>query len=263
MAAEQGLRSEVAKGVGTITIDRPDKRNAMTAQMWRDLPGLLDGLAADPSVRVVVLTGAGGNFCAGADISELADINPHAVSEGNLSTAAEEALAAFPKPTIAAIEGFCVGGGCQLAAACDLRFAADGARFGITPAKLGIVYPASATTRIVRLVGPAAAKYLLFSADLIGTDHALRIGFLDEVTAPGALHGRVAEFAATLASRSLLTQQATKDMVDTIAAGRPVEDRAGIWVAEAVAGGDVAEGVAAFLERRPPSFSWTGRGPAL
>jgi len=264
MAAEQGLRSEVAEGVGTITIDRPEKRNAMTAAMWRELPKVLEGLAADPSVRVVVLTGAGGNFCAGADISELADINPHG-DDDNLSTAAEEALAGFPKPTIAAIEGFCVGGGCQLAAACDLRFAAEGARFGITPAKLGIVYPASATTRIVRLVGPAAAKYLLFSADLVGTDHALRIGFVDEVTAAGTLQARVTEFAATLASRSLLTQQAAKEMVDAIAAGEPVEARAEIWVAEAVAGGDVAEGIAAFLERRTPDFTWTGPGrrPAL
>jgi enoyl-CoA hydratase/carnithine racemase len=257
MTAEPGLRSEVAKGVGTITIDRPDKRNAMTARMWRDLPRLLDGLASDPSVRVVVLTGAGGNFCAGADISELGDIKPH--GEGNLSTAAEEALAAFPKPTIAAIEGFCVGGGCQLAAACDLRFAADGARFGITPAKLGIVYPVSATTRLVRLVGPSAAKYLLYSADLVGTDHALRIGFVDEVTPSGALHDRVDEYAATLASRSLLTQEATKDMVDTIAAGLPVEASADLWLAEAVAGGDATEGVTAFLERRPPNFTWTAR----
>ncbi|GAA2609402.1 enoyl-CoA hydratase/isomerase family protein [Actinomadura fulvescens] len=255
MADEQGLRGDVAEGVGTITIDRPAKRNAMTAEMWRELPVLLDRLAADPSVRVVVLTGAGGDFCAGADIGELADINRH--DEGHLSTRAEEALAAFPKPTIAAIEGFCVGGGCQLAAACDLRFAAEGARFGITPAKLGIVYPASATTRIVRLVGPAAAKYLLYSADLIGTEHALRIGLLDEVVAAGSLRTRVAEFAATLASRSLLTQRATKEIVDAIAAGDPVEPRARVWLEEVVAGGDVAEGVAAFLERREPNFTWT------
>ncbi|MEU5877165.1 enoyl-CoA hydratase-related protein [Spirillospora sp. NPDC047279] len=255
MADEQGLRCDVAGGVGTITIDRPSKRNAMTAEMWRRLPVLLDALAADASVRVVVLTGAGGDFCAGADIGELGDIDRP--DEGHLSTRAEEALAAFPKPTLAVIEGFCVGGGCQLAAACDLRFAAEGARFGITPAKLGIVYPASATTRVVRLVGPSAAKYLLFSADLIGTEHALRIGLVDEVVAAGGLHARVAEFTATLASRSLLTQQATKEIVDALAAGEPIEGTVRAWLEEVAAGGDVAEGVAAFLERRPPSFSWT------
>ncbi|NED57478.1 enoyl-CoA hydratase/isomerase family protein, partial [Micromonospora aurantiaca] len=137
-----GLGFDVAAGVATITIDRPAKRNAMSADMWRALPGILDTLAKDDAVRVVVLTGAGGNFCAGADISELDDI--HRDDDSHLSTVAERALAAFPKPTLAAIEGYCVGGGCQLAAACDLRFAAEDARFGITPAKLGIVYPAAA-----------------------------------------------------------------------------------------------------------------------
>ncbi|WP_131738899.1 enoyl-CoA hydratase/isomerase family protein [Actinomadura roseirufa] len=251
-----GLRCEVAEGVGTVTIDRPAKRNAMSADMWRALPGLLTGLAADPAVRVLVLTGAGGNFCAGADIAELAAIDRP--DGGHLSTAAEEALAAFPKPALAAIEGFCVGGGCQLAAACDLRFAAEGARFGITPAKLGIVYPSSATARLVRLVGPAAAKYLLFSADLVGAEHALRVGFLDEIVPAGGLGARVAEFAATLASRSLLTQRAAKEIVDTAAAGGPVEAAARRWLEEAAAGGETAEGVAAFLERRAPRFTWTG-----
>jgi enoyl-CoA hydratase/carnithine racemase len=251
----EGLRLAVAGGVGTVTIDRPAKRNAMSADMWRALPGILDGLAGDPAVRVAVLTGAGGNFCAGADISELSDI--HRDDDSHLSTVAERALAAFPKPTLAAIEGYCVGGGCQLAAACDLRFAADGARFGITPAKLGIVYPAAATARLVRLVGPSAAKYLLYSADLVDAGHALRIGLLDEVVPAGALHERVAAFTETLASRSLLTQQATKDIVDAIVAAGPVEEAVRRWHAEAAAGGEVEEGIAAFLERRPPAFTWT------
>ncbi|MCP2340238.1 enoyl-CoA hydratase/isomerase family protein [Actinomadura rupiterrae] len=259
MASDEGrdgLRCAVADGVGTITIDRPAKRNAMSADMWRELPVLLDRLAADRSVRAVVLTGAGGDFCAGADISELADINRH--DKGHLSTLAEEAVAAFPKPTVAAIEGFCVGGGCQLAVACDLRFAAEDARFGITPAKLGIVYPAAATARLVRLVGPSAAKYLLYSADIVDAAHALRIGLLNETVPAGTVHDRVAAFTATLTTRSLLTQCATKDIVDTIAADRPVEDLVRSWLDEVVAGGDVAEGVSAFLERRQPRFTWAG-----
>ncbi|TDD71190.1 enoyl-CoA hydratase/isomerase family protein [Actinomadura darangshiensis] len=250
-----GLRFSVADGVGTVVIDRPAKRNAMSADMWRALPGILDELAEDPAVRVAVLTGAGGNFCAGADISELADI--HRDDDSHLSTVAERALAAFPKPSLAAIEGYCVGGGCQLAAACDLRFAADGARFGITPAKLGIVYPAAATARLVHLVGPAAAKYLLYSADLVDAAHALRVGLLDEVVPSGGLRDRVAAFTETLASRSLLTQRATKDIVDAIVAAGPVEERVGRWLAEVAASGEVEEGIAAFLERRAPAFSWT------
>ncbi|WP_019633516.1 enoyl-CoA hydratase/isomerase family protein [Actinomadura atramentaria] len=259
MTGGPALRCAVADGVATITIDRPAKRNAMTAAMWRELPGVLAVLAEDPDVRVLVLTGAGGDFCAGADISELPDINRG--DDAHLSTRAEEALAAFPKPTIAAIDGFCVGGGCQLAAACDLRFGTESARFGITPAKLGIVYPGPATARIVRLIGPSAAKYLLFSADLVDAAHALRIGLLDEIVPAEGLAARIAAFTATLASRSLLTQRATKEIVDALAAGEPHAERVAYWRDEAEAGADAAEGVRAFLDRRAPAFTWTSPRP--
>lgn len=243
---EAALRHTVADGVATVTIAHPAKRNAMTAAMWRALPELLPELAADPAVRVLVLTGAGPTFCAGADISSLTgDEDPQA-----LAVAAEEALAAFPKPTVAAVRGFCVGGGSQLAAACDLRFAEEGARFGVTPAKLGIVYPASSTRRLASLVGPAWAKYLLFSAELIGAETALRAGFLNELLPAGGLEKRVAEFTRTLTARSRLTQAAAKEFAD----GRT--DRDAYWSAQAAASGDTAEGVAAFLERRDPVFSW-------
>ena len=144
----------------------------MTAGMWRDLPGLLDGLAADPAVRVLVLRGAGGHFCAGADITDLNQLRDNGA--GSLTTIAEGHLAAFPKPTIAQISGYCVGGGCQLAVACDLRFAASDALIGVPPAKLGIVYPAATTRRLVDLVGPSAAKYLLFSADPVDAEPGRR-----------------------------------------------------------------------------------------
>ncbi|MFG2292650.1 enoyl-CoA hydratase/isomerase family protein [Streptomyces sp. NPDC048603] len=242
------LLTSVADGVATVTISHPARRNAMTAAMWRALPDLLDGFARDPAVRVVVLTGAGGTFCAGADITSLTgeeDPKP-------LALAAEEALAAFPKPTLAAVRGHCVGGGTQLAAACDLRFAAEGALFGVTPARLGIVYPSASTRRLARLVGPAAAKYLLFSAELIDAERALRTGLVDEVHPADGLDERVAGFAAVLASRSLLTQAAAKEFAD----GRT--DRDAYWAAEMEESGDHAEGVAAFLERRAPVFTWTG-----
>jgi len=254
------LEAKIADGIGTVLINRPEKRNAMTAEMWEALPGLLAGPAEDPAVRVLVLTGAGDTFCAGADIGDLGRF----AGQDKLSVPAEEALAAFPKPTIAMIRGFCVGGGCQLAAACDLRFAADDARFGITPGKLGIVYPLATTRRLVRLVGPAAAKYLLYSADLIGAEHAARIGFLDEVLTPDALAGRVAEFCRTVASRSQLTLRSAKELVDLVAAGEDATERGRLWqaeVARAAVDGDTAEGIAAFLERRPPEFTWSGPTP--
>ncbi|CAM5633389.1 Fatty acid oxidation complex subunit alpha [Streptomyces antimycoticus] len=166
----------------------------MTAAMWAALPPLLDALAGDPGVRALVLAGEGGTFCAGADISTL---QGSPVEAQRLAVAAEEALAAFPRPTLAAVRGHCVGGGAQLAAACDLRFAEQGALFGATPARLGIVYPASATRRLVSLVGPATAKYLLFG-ELIDAERALRTGLVDEVLPEGELGKRVAEFTRIL-----------------------------------------------------------------
>ncbi|CAL9632933.1 Crotonyl-CoA hydratase [Streptomyces sp. enrichment culture] len=241
------LQHRVAESVATVVIRRPEKRNAMTAEMWRALPPLLARLADDPAVRVLVLTGEGGTFCAGADISTLRGSPREAQG---LAVDAEEALAAFPKPTLAAIRGHCVGGGAQLAAACDLRFAEEGALFGVTPAKLGIVYPSSSTRRLVSLVGPATAKYLLFSGELIDAERALRTGLVDEVLPEGGLGERVAEFARVLVSRSQLTQAAAKEFAD----GRT--DRDAHWAGQARGSGDTAEGVAAFLERRQPRFGW-------
>ncbi|MFB6819617.1 enoyl-CoA hydratase/isomerase family protein [Streptomyces sp. NPDC056347] len=245
---ESGLEHAVADGVATVVIHNPAKRNAMTTAMWHALPGLLERLAKEDAVRVLVLTGAGDTFCAGADISSLGGpgSDPQA-----LAVAAEEALAAFPRPTIAAIRGYCVGGGSQLAAACDLRFAEEGSSFGITPAKLGIVYAASSTRRLVALTGPATAKHLLFSGELIDTARALRTGLVDEVLPPGGLDGRVAAYVRTLVARSRLTQAAAKEFAD----GR--EGREEYWARQARRSGDTAEGVAAFLERRAPRFTWT------
>ncbi|MFD4502904.1 enoyl-CoA hydratase/isomerase family protein [Streptomyces sp. NPDC058457] len=244
---EPRLDHQVGNAVATVVIGNPAKRNAMTADMWRALPPLLDALAADPAVRALVLTGEGATFCAGADISTLRDSSAEAQT---LAVAAEEALAAFPKPTLAAVRGHCVGGGSQLAAACDLRFAEEGALFGVTPARLGIVYPAASTRRLVSLVGPATTKYLLFSGELIDAERALRTGLVDEVLPEGELDKRVAEFTRTLTARSQLTQAAAKEFAN----GRT--DRDAHWAEQARGSGDTAEGVAAFLERRQPRFTW-------
>ncbi|MEV3870195.1 enoyl-CoA hydratase/isomerase family protein [Streptomyces sp. NPDC049906] len=247
---EPQLPYGVTDGVATIVICQPAKRNAMTEEMWQSLPPILDELAADPAVRALVLTGAGGTFCAGADISALSGPPGTAEATQALAVRAEEALAAFPKPTLAVVRGHCVGGGCQLAVACDLRFADEEALFGVTPANLGIVYAESSTRRLVSLVGPATAKYLLFSGELIDAARALRTGLVDEVLPADALDERVAAFTALLTTRSQLTQAAAKDF----AAGRT--DRAEQWAALARSSGETAEGVAAFLDNRPPRFPW-------
>ncbi|MEU3346160.1 enoyl-CoA hydratase/isomerase family protein [Streptomyces sp. NPDC006700] len=247
---EPQLLHDVTGAVATVVVHHPAKRNAMTAAMWRALPPLLDRLAADPGVRALVLTGSGGTFCAGADISTLRG-SPREAQR--LAGEAEEALAAFPKPTLAAVRGHCVGGGAQLAAACDLRFAEAGALFGVTPARLGIVYPSSATRRLVSLVGPATAKYLLFSGELIDTERALRTGLIDEVLPEGELAKRVMEFTEILAARSQLTQAAAKEFAD----GRT--DRDAHWAGQAAASGEAEEGVSAFLERRAARFTWSVR----
>lgn len=255
---DPALLLEEHDGTATVTISNPAKRNAMTLAMWRELPVLLGRLAADPAVRVLVLTGADGTFCAGADISGLLEPDTGGGAQ-RAAVAAEEALAAFPKPTIAAIRGVCVGGGCQLAGACDLRLAERGTRFGVTPAKLGIVYPASSTRRLVSLVGPATAKYLLFSAELIDDERALRSGLVDELLPAGELDARVAALAATLASRSRLTQAAAKEFTAMAVGGTADPERLEHWAREAARSEDRAEGVAAFLERRAPRFTWQPR----
>ncbi|MEU5756577.1 enoyl-CoA hydratase/isomerase family protein [Streptomyces sp. NPDC047829] len=245
---EPQLLHRVTDSVATVVVHHPAKRNAMTAAMWRALPPLLDALAGDPAVRALVLTGEGATFCAGADISTLRE---SAEEAQGLAVRAEEALASFPKPTLAAVRGHCVGGGAQLAAACDLRFAEETALFGVTPAKLGVVYPASSTRRLVSLTGPATTKYLLFSGELIDAQRALRTGLVDEVLPEGGLGERVDRFARLLVSRSQLTQAAAKEFAN----GRT--DRDAYWTAQARGSGDTAEGVAAFLERRQPRFDWS------
>lgn len=246
-----GLLVSTRDGTATVVISNPDRRNAMTLAMARALPGVLAGLAAAPGVRVLVLTGEGGTFCAGADISEFT--GAAAIREAqDAMVAAEQALAAFPRPTLAAVRGFCVGGGCQLAAACDLRFAAEGARFGVTPARLGIVYPHASTRRLVELAGPSTTKYLLFSAELIGHERALRTGLVDEVLPEAELDARVREFTDVLRSRSQLTQMAAKEFT----AADPAPERLAHWARQAAAGDEAAEGAAAFLEGRLPRFPW-------
>lgn len=247
--------------VAVLTIDRPAKRNAMTARMWADLPDVLAGVAGDPAVRVLVVTGAGPSFCAGADIADLlggedADDPMADVRRHNL--AAQAALREFPTPTVAMIRGHCIGGGVEIATACDLRFTDPTGLFGVTPARVGIVYPPASTKTLLDLVGPATTKYLLFSGELVDAATALRTGLVDRVVDEAALETEVRRFADVLASRSALTQRATKEVVRALGAGGDGTAEVARWYRETIAGGELAEGVAAFAERRPPRFPWPG-----
>jgi enoyl-CoA hydratase/carnithine racemase len=247
--------------VAVLTIDRPEKRNAMTAGMWAALPGVLTSLAGDPAVRALVVTGAGPSFCAGADISDLlsgADPDDPMADVRRDNLAAQAALREFPKPTVAMIRGHCIGGGVEIAASCDLRFADPTAVFGVTPAKVGIVYTPSSTKALIDLIGPSMTKYLLFSGELIDTPTALRAGLVDRVVAVEELETEVHRLADVLASRSALSQRATKEVVAALTAGGDGEDVVVRWYRETITAGELAEGVAAFGERRPPRFGWAG-----
>jgi enoyl-CoA hydratase/carnithine racemase len=245
--------------VAVLTINRPEKRNAMTAGMWAALPLVLDELAADPAVRVLVVTGAGPSFCAGADIADLLSgpdpDDPMAdVRRDNL--AAQAALRSFPHPTIAAVRGHCIGGGVELATCCDLRFTDPTGLFGVTPAKVGVVYAPASTKALLDLVGPATTKYLLFSGELLDAETALRTGLVDRLVPAEELDGEVRRFADVLASRSALSQRATKEVLAGLTSGGDGEAQVARWYRETISSGELAEGVAAYTERRPPRFPW-------
>jgi enoyl-CoA hydratase/carnithine racemase len=247
--------------VAFLTIDRPEKRNAMTAGMWAALPDVLRPLAGDPGVRALIVTGAGPSFCAGADISDLlggSDPEDPMADLRRDNLAAQAALRDFPKPTVAMVRGNCIGGGVELAVSCDLRFADPSAVFGVTPAKVGVVYTPRSTKALLDLVGPAMTKYLLFSGELIDADTALRCGLVDRLVADDDLEGEVHRFADVLAARSALTQRATKDVVAALVSGRDGEATVAPWYPRTIATGELAEGVVAFAERRPPRFPWSG-----
>jgi len=248
------LRLEIEDAVATLTIDRPSKRNAMSFEMWSAIPGLLDKVAGDEAVRALVIRGTD-HFSAGADISEFATLRADAAGAagyGAAVLAGERAIAGLPKPTIAAITGVCVGGGCEIALACDMRVAAPDARFGITPAKLGIVYNFTSTKQLVDVVGPAWARQILFTAEILDADTALRIGLVNELTADPVARAR--ELATTMAARAQVSVRGAKTIIGKITEGEHEDDEVHALYTESVQSADYAEGLAAFLEKRSPLF---------
>jgi enoyl-CoA hydratase/carnithine racemase len=244
--------------VTTITLNAPARRNAMSREMWRLIARACGEIAADPAVRVVVLRGEGDHFCAGADISEFhaAYADAEATRETNaLVRQGQAAVRALPMPVLAEVRGACVGGGCGLALACDLRFAGTSARFAITPARLGLAYSFEDTKQLTDVVGPSRAKDILFSARTIGAEEAQTMGLIDRLVADADLPDAVAAYAGELAALSPTSLRVAKATVEEIVRGQGEASAALRAAFEAsFSGADFAEGLRAFTEKRKPDF---------
>ena len=253
------LIAETTGGIARLTFNRPEKHNAINYDMWRGISAAMRAFAADGAVRVIVVRGAGGRaFSAGADISEFESRRGRDTLDA-YNRAAEEAYTALSeseKPTIARIEGYCIGGGLGLALGCDLRIAAEDARFGIPAARLGLGYEYAGLKTLVDLVGPSAAKEILFTARRFDAREAAAMGLVNRVVDSSGLDAEVGECAATIAGNAPLTVRACKRIVaealrDPGARDLALCDR---LVAECYASEDYVEGRRAFMEKRRPRF---------
>jgi enoyl-CoA hydratase/carnithine racemase len=243
---------------GRILIAQPDKRNAISEIMWRDLGAAARAADADGAARVIVVSGEGSHFAAGADISEFKSVYATQDTALDYTRTMLESLAALEavkKPVVAAIRGACVGGGCSIALACDFRFAAASARCAVTPAKLGLVYSLADTRRLARAAGAQTAKDLLMTGRMVEAEEARRLGLIDRLYTEEKLDGAVAAFVAEIAPLSPWSLAATKAtfrlLGDGVADGDP---RALNLMLEAFDGADFKEGYRAFLEKRAPKF---------
>jgi enoyl-CoA hydratase/carnithine racemase len=256
----EDLVVERTDGIATLVLNRPDSHNAVRLGMYEALPDLLSSVDQDADVKVLVVRGAGQKaFASGADISEFREVRANAETARAYNervAAAERALEGLSKPTIAMVHGYC--GGCGLALACDLRFADERASFGITPAKLGLVYSLDSTKRLVDVVGPSRAKWILMSGQRVDAERAHQIGLADEVVPTEDLEKLTYEFAELLCSRAQFSIRATKQIVNRILSGQTEDDEATRDLRNSSFDtDDYAEGVRAFLEKRPPTFTWS------
>lgn len=248
---------------GFIVLDHPERHNAISSDMWRGLLDAATELGADDDVRVVVIRGAGTKaFAAGADISQFGEQRSDSSANSsydNTTAAAHAALSTLPKPLIALIHGYCIGGGLAVALTADVRVAADDAKFTIPAARLGLGYGAAGIGKLIQLVGPSAAKRILFLADRFGADEALNMGLVNRVVAKDGLDDAVAEWTDVIAGNAPLTLRAVKATVNewTKPESRRDFDDIDAMVRACFDSDDYQEGVAAFLEKRPARF--TGR----
>ena len=246
--------------IATVVFNRPNVRNAISLAMWGELAHVMTELAKDAAVRAIVLRGAGTDaFASGADISEFTENRKDTATAQRYNAQTEAAYSAIrrcPKPTVAMIFGYCMGGAMAVAMACDLRFAARGARFGIPAARLSIIYGAAAVGQLVDLVGPAYAKDILFSARTVEDDEALRIGFIQRLVPAADLEAYTYGYLRTVADNAPLSVQGAKVTIDgaLAGAGEGHQERLRALVLQTFESEDYKEGTRAFLEKRPPRF---------
>jgi len=259
--ADGKILQSVTDGVGVITFNNPEKRNAMSLDMWEGLGHALVELRDDPEVRVVILVGTGDKaFVSGADISQFEKTrhNAEASEEYSKRSAAQRALLAdYPKPTIACIRGFCLGGGMQLAMMSDIRFAAEHSQFGIPAAKLGIAYGYDGLKHLVSLVGPSWARLIMYTGMKVDSAEALRIGLVDRVLPDNELWDATMEIARTISGNAPLAIQAAKITIAQVLKDPEKRDMGAIKDigTACMDSEDFREGRRAFMEKRKPKFA--------
>ena len=257
--ADGKILAEIEAGIGTITFNNPDKRNAMSLEMWSGLVEALDHFSDDPRVRAVVLTGAGTKaFVSGADISQFDSQRADASAQRDydaLTSAGRARLASVPHPVIARIRGYCLGGGLGIALQADLRIASEDAEFGIPAARLGVAYGAGMVRQLVALVGPAHARMLLYSGTRIDAREAERIGLVNRTVPPEDLLDTVDDLAQTIAANAPLSIRAAKLAVAAAEVPGSVDaDTLDAVIAACFDSADYREGRAAFQQKRSPQF---------
>ena len=259
--ATSRIIAESGDGIGWLRINQPERRNAISLEMWQGLADASAAFEADSAVRVVVLHGVGGrSFAAGADISEFEQQRANAEQKqryGEIAARGHNGLAQLSKPLVAMIQGHCIGGGLGVALQADVRFAAEGSRFGIPAARLGLGYEYPGLAALARLVGPSAAKDMLFSARQIEAQEALRLGLVNFVCTPDELERRVRDYAVTIAANAPLTVQAAKAAMRVFERYSQRDDAASVTelVNRCFDSDDYREGRRAFMEKRAPRFN--------
>src|SRR3974390_2049570 len=248
-------------GVGILTFNNPERHNAVSLEMWEATKRILDDFAADNEIRVVVVTGAGGKaFVAGADISKFESERAtlEAVRAYNVkSDAAYSSIAEFPKPTIAMISGYCIGGGLGLATCCDLRICSDNSRFAVPAAKLGLGYGYSGLKRLVDVVGPSFAKEIFYTARQFDAEEARVMGLVNRVVPAAELDAYVKNYAQTIAENAPLTIATTKFTIGEVVKDEGKRDlaKSAAMVKQCFESHDYTEGRRAFMEKRKPVFT--------